>query len=121
MLLAKDGEQAAREYLVGLGYQIIGQNVRVGAWEIDLIAETNQEIVFIEVKTTGAGYRPEDRLRVTQQKRLFQAAERWLIIRRLENRVARFDLLVVEFNSQTGDRRIEHHEDALRRDDTRVS
>ena len=117
--LAKSGERVASEHLNSLGYSIIGQNVRVGAWEIDLICQFNNEIIFVEVKTTGANYRPEDRVSNSQQKRLFQAAERWMVKSRLESQPARFDLVVVEFNAQTGDCRIDHHIDALRRDDTR--
>jgi putative endonuclease len=117
--LAKTGERFASEHLNSLGYSIVGQNVRVGAWEIDLICRFNNEIIFVEVKTTGSNYRPEDRVSNSQQKRLFQAAERWLLKSRLENHPARFDLIIVEFNTQTGDCRIDHHIDALRRDNTR--
>lgn len=47
------GEARASEYLRGLGWQILGRNVRVGQGEIDIVALDPRfgEVVFVEVKT----------------------------------------------------------------------
>jgi putative endonuclease len=48
------GEQTAETYLVEHGYTIIERNFRTKAGEIDIIAETEDSIVFIEVKGWSA-------------------------------------------------------------------
>jgi putative endonuclease len=53
------GEQAAVEYLDGLGWQILARNWRCRYGELDLIAVDNScdTVVFVEVKTrTGDGF-----------------------------------------------------------------
>lgn len=120
--LAQQGEMAAQSCLVAKGYSVLGQNVRIGPWEIDIICGDGDEIVFVEVKTTSASdrYFAEERVSQGQQQRLFRAAERWLADRRLFSRPARFDLVVVEWRGDD-EPLVHHHIDALRRDDTRAS
>lgn len=53
------GEQAAVEYLGGLGWQILARNWRCRYGELDVIAVDNScdTVVFVEVKTrTGEGF-----------------------------------------------------------------
>src|SRR3989338_1292294 len=46
------GERLAREYLERHGYEVLGQNVRVGKHdEIDLIVREHGVTIFVEVKT----------------------------------------------------------------------
>ena len=45
------GEKSAALYLERRGYHIIGRNVYIGHAEIDIIAENEYNIVFVEVKT----------------------------------------------------------------------
>ena len=52
--LGKIGEQIATEYVEKLGYKIIKRNFFCKHGEIDIIAQDNQEIVFIEVKTRSS-------------------------------------------------------------------
>lgn len=47
----KWGEQVAYEYLVGSGYAIIARNRLIGKAEIDIVANKDNRIMFIEVKT----------------------------------------------------------------------
>jgi putative endonuclease len=51
--LGAGGENRARAFLQNLGYTIITMNYQVGRYEIDIIARdtSNQELVFVEVKT----------------------------------------------------------------------
>ena len=58
------GEQHAADYLTCQGYAILGRNVHSSYGEIDLIAQHQGVVVFVEVKTrasTRFGY-PEDAL-----------------------------------------------------------
>ncbi len=58
------GEQIARDYLTARGYRILQQNLRTPFGEFDLIAQTPNELVFVEVKyrRTVAFGRPEEAL-----------------------------------------------------------
>lgn len=49
--IGKEGEKIAKAFLLKKGYTIIHSNWRIGNLEVDLIAEDQEEIVFIEVKT----------------------------------------------------------------------
>ena len=47
----KKGEDSAVKYIKKKGYKILERNFTVSQGEIDIIAEQNGRIVFIEVKT----------------------------------------------------------------------
>ncbi len=50
------GERLAVDFLIKDGYTITAQNVHLGRNEIDIIAENNDYIVFVEVKTRTCKY-----------------------------------------------------------------
>jgi putative endonuclease len=51
------GERIAAEYLTLRGYRIVRRNYRCGHLEVDLIAEREGCLAFVEVKTRrGAGF-----------------------------------------------------------------
>ncbi len=49
--LGKFGEDVAEKFLKKNKYKIIGRNIRFGKHELDIVAEDNQYIIFVEVKT----------------------------------------------------------------------
>ena len=51
IVLGKQGESLAKEYLIDLGYQVLQTNYKNKIGEIDIIAKDSKTIVFIEVKT----------------------------------------------------------------------
>ena len=54
--LGKKGEELVAAYLKSQGYIIVKRNWRDGRYgEIDIIAENNKYIVFVEVKTRSEG------------------------------------------------------------------
>ncbi len=68
------GEQAAADYLCQHGYTVTGRNVRTPYGEIDLVAEKEGQIVFVEVKTrTGASFGPPE-VAVTPRKQAHMQA-----------------------------------------------
>ncbi len=78
------GETLAAAYLEKKGYVITARNVYIGGGEIDLIAETDKDLVFVEVKTRTEGrsiacYGPPAAAVNAKKKRiLMQAAQRYL-------------------------------------------
>ncbi len=54
-LLGKLGEERVAKYLKSKGYIILKRNWRDRFGEVDIIAETKENIVFVEVKTRKEG------------------------------------------------------------------
>lgn len=50
------GEEAAAQFFLNNGYDIIAQNIHISHLEIDLIAENSEFLVFVEVKTRSCLY-----------------------------------------------------------------
>ena len=86
------GENLAIDYLKEKGYKILDRNYfkkisAVQKGEIDVVAEKEGIISFIEVKTSsffpeGAGFFPEQRVDFQKQKQLIKLAKAWLLERR---------------------------------------
>ena len=79
------GENAACKFLEKNRYKIVSRNFRYSHYEIDVIAEDKESIVFVEVKTRTAdsdGYnrygRPARAVDAAKQKRLIDAAFAYL-------------------------------------------
>jgi putative endonuclease len=92
------GEEAAAQYLAGLGFRIIARNVRFRAGEIDLVADDAGTLVFVEVKTrTGPGFgTPAEAVTPQKQARLVRLAGLYLSGLGAEHRPCRFDVVAVE-------------------------
>jgi putative endonuclease len=74
------GEAMAADYLLQNGYRILHQNWRHSHWEVDIIAEKDSILHFIEVKTRRTkkfGF-PEDNVDKKKIKNLINAAEEFL-------------------------------------------
>ncbi len=54
--LGKKGEDLAVEHLLGKGYNIVRRNWKSGRYEVDIIAENKDFIVFVEVKTRSENF-----------------------------------------------------------------
>jgi putative endonuclease len=111
-VLGNKGEHKAVRLLVKKGYQIIGQNIRVGRAEIDILAQIGQTLVFVEVKTRNTDYYGHPESFVTDQKQeiMINAAERYCDENNLENEV-RFDVIAVVLTPNKTE--ILHIEDAF--------
>ncbi len=75
-----DGEALAVKYLSDKGYKIMHQNWRHSHWEVDIIAEKDGILHFIEVKTRLSkkfGY-PEENVSTKKIQNLINAAEEYL-------------------------------------------
>ncbi|OJW81844.1 MAG: hypothetical protein BGO69_15205 [Bacteroidetes bacterium 46-16] len=74
------GEQIAENFLLKKGYRILHCNWRFGRKEVDIIAEKDKVLVFVEVKTRSSyhfGY-PEEAVNLKKQGFLKLAAEAFL-------------------------------------------
>ncbi len=57
--LGRAGESIACDHLIKNGFSILRRNYTVRGGEIDIIAENEKYIIFVEVKTRRAGYSTE--------------------------------------------------------------
>ena len=78
--LGRAAEDKAAEYLSRHGLTILARNYRVRGAEIDIIAGEGDAIVFVEVRSRASARYATPRESVTpaKQKRICQAALRWL-------------------------------------------
>jgi putative endonuclease len=93
--LGKAGEVAAAEYLKANGFQIRHVNWHKGNWELDIVAQRDDELIFVEVKTrTGAWEAPEDAVNNAKIRRIVSAADGYIKYFDLDL-PARFDIIAV--------------------------
>lgn len=104
------GERLAKAYLLERGYLIIASNYRCAAGEIDLIAQDQTDLVFVEVRTRrGTAFgTPEESVTATKQQRLRAAAETYLQEHDLHSTSWRIDVLGVHMTPRGKLLRIHH-------------
>ena len=110
--LGQQGEAIALDYLKKKGYTILAKNWRFHPYELDIVAQTDQELVIVEVKTRSANYLalPEDA--VSNRKIRFLVAGADMFIKQKDIALsARFDVITVVI--EDGKYSINHIEDAF--------
>jgi len=113
----KKGEKAAEKYLKKQGYRILKKNYRTKVGEIDLIAEHNNVLVFIEVKSRADTALEHPFMAVTprKQKKIAQTANCFLVQNKVGDREIRFDVVsVLPGNENPDSLQIEVLQDAFR-------
>jgi len=107
------GESYAARYLENRGYDIRQRNWRWKQWELDIICEIGDDLVFVEVKTrTGHDVQSGvQAVTFAKQKKLVKAATRYLSAMDLWDRPCRFDLVIV--NDDGNGFKAEHIENAF--------
>ncbi|MBQ9441449.1 MAG: YraN family protein [Selenomonadaceae bacterium] len=112
-ILGDAGENFAAEYLKKNGYKILAKNFRVQTAEIDIIAELDEKIIFVEVKTRSNTRRglPAEAVNLRKQKKIIQAASVFLQDAIYSDRACRFD--VIEVYSDGKEFKIRHIENAF--------
>ena len=110
------GEEEAARFLEALGWTILGRNIRSGRREVDLIAQKDEILAFVEVKSRrGSSYgHPLDAITLAKQRDIARVARDWLRGRPLQaGTMIRFDAVSVLW-SGGGAPRVAHVPDAWR-------
>lgn len=91
----KAGEDFAEKYFSKLGYKVL-RNFRSRFGEIDLIAENEEYILFVEVKTrkSDSMTMPKEAVNFTKQKKIIATAKYYLLRHKSEKQ-PRFDVFEV--------------------------
>lgn len=108
------GEALAASCLRERGWRIVARNWRFHHKEIDLVAEREGTIAFVEVKTRGEGSLGHalDSITVRKRRDLATAARGWIALRGRAGESYRFDAVTVI--RRGGRVRVEHVESAWR-------
>lgn len=111
-LLGKAGEEAAVNYLREHGYRILDTNWHSGHKELDIVAEYNQWLIIVEVKTRSNNtYQdPWEAVTPVKMKRIVQSAHHYIKMHSID-RPVRFDILSLIPKDNSWE--IEHFEDAF--------
>jgi putative endonuclease len=115
--LGKRGEDFVEQYLKKNGYKIRDRNYRCRFGEIDIVAEKDKEIVFIEVKTRKSFTfgQPEEAIDRRKQQKIMRTAEKYIQDKKLEECFVRIDAIFVVFDHK-GKMSIKHLENAVEDD-----
>ncbi|MFB9055164.1 YraN family protein [Mariniflexile ostreae] len=110
--LGKKGEQLAIDFLLEKGYIIIERNYRFHKAEVDIIAQKENTLAIIEVKTRSTidFGNPQDFLKPKQIQRLVIAIDDYVIENDLDVDV-RFDIIAIVRTGNSFE--IEHLENAF--------
>lgn len=109
------GEELAEQHLLARGYAIRHKNWRSGHGELDIVAQRESVIVFVEVRArTGDAFgSPEETITPRKKAKLMETAQAYLREHDLEDATCRVDVIAIEFDHQLRVTRLAHIEDAI--------
>lgn len=110
--LGTEGEKRAVDFLKAKGYAILKTNYRYIKNEVDIIAQHNNQLIAVEVKTRSSldFGDPQDFVKPQQIKSIVTAVNAFIEQRDIDLEV-RFDVIAVLATNNTF--KIEHIEDAF--------
>ena len=105
--LGQKGEEVAAEYLQQKGYKIAALNFTTRVGEIDIIARSQEEIIFVEVKTAVSNKfgPPQYAVDKEKQQKIRKVAAQYLSLQR-DYECCRFD--VITLTGDEDDLAVEH-------------
>ena len=113
-ILGNLGEDAAAKFLEAKGYEIVARNFRIRSAEIDIIAQIDNVIVFVEVKARSSiryGL-PSEAVNLRKQKKIIEAAAVFLQDENFCECACRFDVVEIFLRGQIVEE-INHIENAF--------
>jgi putative endonuclease len=111
--LGRRGEEIAKDYLENLGYHILKMNWKYGRAEVDIIADQQGIIIFVEVKTRSSiDYgMPEEFVSRKKEQQLEFASSGYIEQTDHQGEI-RFDVIAIVFENRDI-YKINHIEDAF--------
>ncbi|MBU1863500.1 MAG: YraN family protein [Candidatus Omnitrophica bacterium] len=100
--LGKKGEERAHAYLIEQGYTILASNYMCPLGEIDIIAQEENALCFIEIKTRGGisfGF-PAEAIDARKKKKLIKTAHFFCNATRQTCSNYRFDVVELLFDKK---------------------
>ncbi len=96
-LFGADAEEAAVRHLEKQGFRIRDRNFHSRQGELDVVAEKDDLLCFVEVRMRSNAIwgDPSQTVSFAKQRRVVQAALRYLQLHRLPDRMIRFDVISI--------------------------
>ena len=120
------GEEIAVKYLKSKGYKILERNFqrkvsRFLKSEIDIVAQKNNTLCFVEVKAVKKGrfdsierFLPSDKVNFKKKRKLIKSAEYWLAKNKVPlNSKWQIDVIAVVIDSGSKKAKISHFKNAI--------
>lgn len=106
------GEETATMYLSQRGYQILARNVRTPYGEIDIVAQQDNNTVFVEVKTltSSKNFFPEQNVTARKREHMLACAEHYATEHGIDH--WQIDVIAVE-GKQGAEPKVTHFENAI--------
>jgi len=114
--LGDGAEELARRHLESAGLECLAANYRCRLGELDLLMQTGNTLVVVEVRYRGAGarYSARDSVSPSKQRRIVRATEQFLCRHpRYAQMEFRFDVVCIDVSAD-GRPRLQWLEDAFR-------
>lgn len=114
----RHAEDRAAAYLRRQGYKILHRNLRLDRFEVDIIVQKKDTVVFVEVRSreSDAVAAPEESVNYTKRQHLRTAARHYIARYGQEGIYYRFDVIGVV--TPPGEQlRITHYENAFTMDE----
>ena len=114
-LLGNWGEQRAARFLQQQGYQILEQNYHCPWGEVDIVAQQDDCLVFIEVRTRkGESFgTPAESATSDKRERLIATAETYLQSLEAQPKEWRIDVITLIVTAHTRRAKLEHYVNAV--------
>ena len=95
--LGNRGESLVAQLLENKGYTIIARNYQKRFGEIDLIAERNDVLAFVEVKTrTHELFDLSELITPTKQRKIIATAKAFIAEKHYDDKTCRFDVALLQ-------------------------
>lgn len=93
----RNGEELAAGLLRRAGWRVLDRNWRQGRYELDLVCDDGEDVVFVEVRTRAEGglVSPAESVTPAKRRSLIRAARAWLAAHGAWERPCRFDVVCV--------------------------
>lgn len=113
--LGVKGEEIAINFLLGKQYKILQQRYRCPDGEIDIVAEKDSILVFVEVKcrTSRKFGLPEEAVTPKKRDKLRKTVDYYLHEKNVRDSICRIDLIAIEIPQFGATPIIRHHENAV--------
>lgn len=109
-------EEAAVQYLTLQGYAIVERNWRCRSGELDIIAESEGNLIFIEVRSRSGELlqgTPEESVDVRKIHQVRNTAQVYLHMRGFEERRVSFDVITILLNEDLSIMSLAHIREAF--------
>lgn len=100
--LGAHGEQRVCEYLQTRGWHILAINFRRKYGEIDIIAQHDLVVAFIEVKTRiKKDFCSSELITLSKQRKIIKVAKEFIMRNNLGDKIYRFDIALIQQEDNT--------------------